>query len=76
MIATHIGVEVKKLRKSKGLTQQELAKNICHQSEISRIEAGNVYPSMYILYGISGKLDVSMSYFYELLDSARSREKV
>ncbi|GGE55833.1 transcriptional regulator with XRE-family HTH domain [Priestia taiwanensis] len=72
MIEMSIGDEVKKLRKSKGLTQKQLAENICHQSEISRIEAGSVHPSMYILHGISNKLDVSIVYFYKTLEDSNN----
>ena len=51
----------------RGLTQKQLSDNICHQSEVSRIESGAVYPSMDILQGIAAKLQVPIIHFYEVL---------
>ncbi len=51
----------------RGLTQKQLSENICHQSEVSRIESGAVYPSMDILQGIAAKLQVPIIHFYEVL---------
>jgi HTH-type transcriptional regulator, pleiotropic regulator of extracellular virulence genes len=71
-----LGDEVKKLRKLRGLTQKQLAENICHQSEISRIEAGSVYPSVYILHGISEKLEVPLAYFYKPATTSKIKQLV
>lgn len=62
-----IGSEIKKIRKIKKLTQVQLSNGICNQSEISRIEAGDFFPSIDILYLISSKLQVPISYFFEIL---------
>lgn len=62
-----IGSEIKKLRKRKKFTQAQLAFGICNQSEISRIESGDCYPSIDILHMISIKLQVSISFFFEIL---------
>lgn len=67
MHAQKLGAEIKKIRRMRGLTQKDLADNICHQSEISRIESGVVYPSMDILQGIAAKLQVPIIHFYEVL---------
>ncbi|MED3146605.1 helix-turn-helix transcriptional regulator, partial [Bacillus thuringiensis] len=53
MQAEKLGSEIKKIRVLRGLTQKQLSENICHQSEVSRIESGAVYPSMDILQGIA-----------------------
>lgn len=67
MNAEKLGNEIKKIRVMRGLTQKQLSDNICHQSEVSRIEAGAVYPSMDILQGIAAKLQVPITHFYEVL---------
>ncbi|KFN02791.1 XRE family transcriptional regulator [Bacillus clarus] len=67
MHAEKLGSEIKKIRMMRGLTQKQLSDNICHQSEVSRIESGAVYPSMDILQGIAAKLQVPIIHFYEVL---------
>ncbi|WP_459502027.1 helix-turn-helix domain-containing protein [Bacillus sp. C1] len=67
MHAEKLGAEIKKIRTLRGLTQKKLSDNICHQSEVSRIESGAVYPSMDILQGIAAKLRVPIIHFYEVL---------
>jgi DNA-binding XRE family transcriptional regulator len=62
-----LGKEIKRWRKKRGMTQNELSKNICHQSEISRIEHGEVYPSIDLLQLFSSKLKVPVSYFLKVL---------
>lgn len=67
MHAEKLGSEIKKIRVMRGLTQKQLSDNVCHQSEVSRIESGAVYPSMDILQGIAAKLQVPIIHFYEVL---------
>lgn len=62
-----LGLEIKKWRKHRKLTQIELAKNICHQSEISRIESGEFFPGIDVLLLISNKLQVPIDYFLKVL---------
>ncbi|WP_381531555.1 helix-turn-helix domain-containing protein [Sporolactobacillus shoreicorticis] len=62
-----LGKEIKRWRKKRGMTQNELSKDICHQSEISRIEHGEVYPSIDLLQLFSSKLKVPVSYFFKVL---------
>jgi len=62
-----LGKEINKWRKHRNLTQINLADGICHQSEISRIEKGEVFPSIDILHLIASKLKIPVSYFYEVL---------
>ncbi len=44
------------------LSQSELAKGICKQGQISRIEKGKYNPGSDILYKLSQKLNVPMEY--------------
>lgn len=62
-----LGKEIKRRRKIKSITQKQLAQDICNQSEISRIEAGEFFPSIDVLYLISSRLELPISYFFEVL---------
>lgn len=48
-----------------GYSQAELAKGICEQGKISRIEKGKNVPDSDLLYQLSQKLEVSLDYFYQ-----------
>lgn len=61
-----IGKKIKELRKVVGLTQGDLAEDICTQALISRMEKGDIYPSATALYQISLKLGVDVNYFFEI----------
>jgi len=61
-----IGQRIRELRKSLKLSQEELAKGICTQAQISKIEKGDVYPYANTLYLISQKLGVDVNYFFEI----------
>jgi len=63
----YLGLEISKLRADLGISQKELAKDICTQSTISRIEAGEVYPAIDTLLKIALKLQVPVEYFIEML---------
>ena len=63
----YLGLEISKLRAELGISQKELAKDICTQSTISRIEAGEVYPAIDTLLKIALKLHVPIEYFIEML---------
>jgi HTH-type transcriptional regulator, pleiotropic regulator of extracellular virulence genes len=62
-----LGKEIRKLRKLRNLTQKQLASDICNQSEISRLEKGDVFPSIDILHLVANKLKVPTFYFFEVL---------
>ncbi|HEM3231942.1 helix-turn-helix domain-containing protein [Streptococcus suis] len=47
------------------LSQAELAKGICEQGQISRIEKGKYNPGAELLYRLSLKLNVPMNYFFD-----------
>jgi HTH-type transcriptional regulator, pleiotropic regulator of extracellular virulence genes len=61
-----LGAEIKALRKKHGISQKELAKGICDQSEISRIESGNVYPRVDVLSQLALRLRVNIQHFLSL----------
>ncbi|PLT35827.1 helix-turn-helix domain-containing protein [Bacillus sp. V5-8f] len=61
-----IGQKIKELRKQIGLSQGELAKGICTQAQISKIEKGDVYPYASTLYLISQRLGVDVNYFFDI----------
>ncbi|WP_100333386.1 helix-turn-helix domain-containing protein [Bacillus alkalisoli] len=63
---TVIGKEIKNIRQELGISQSELSDGICTQSQISKIEKGEVYPLANTLYFIAEKLGVDVNYFYEL----------
>lgn len=61
-----LGERLKKVRTFRGLTQSQLAEGICTQAQISNIEkgTGKENTSSQILYLLSERLDVDMSYLY------------
>ncbi|MFD2683193.1 helix-turn-helix domain-containing protein [Bacillus seohaeanensis] len=63
---TLIAKKIKELRKNVGLSQKELAKGICTQAQISKIEKGVVFPYANTLYLISQKLGVDVNYFFDI----------
>lgn len=61
-----IGKEIKILRSALNLSQAELSEGICTQSQISKIEKGEVFPLANTLYYIAERLGVDINYFYDL----------
>lgn len=61
-----IGKEIKTLRSALNMSQSELSNGICTQSQISKIEKGEVYPLASTLYLIAERLGVDVNYFYDL----------
>jgi transcriptional regulator with XRE-family HTH domain len=75
MISTKIllGARIKELRKTKAMTQEQLAEKInVDPKHLSRIEVGRGYPSLDALENMAGVLNVEMKEFFEFqhLDSA------
>jgi transcriptional regulator with XRE-family HTH domain len=62
----NIGMAIKNCRLKYGLTQEELSKNICDQTLISRIEKGKVVPSSYILMMFSERMGIDVKYLLDL----------
>ncbi len=72
-MAFHIGTNIRKRRLELGLTQKELASDICTQAQISNIEKGALNPSCLVLFELSKRLLVDMNYFFET-DPVKSNE--
>lgn len=80
MESAEIGKKLKVLRKSRGLTQQDLADRLdCRRSTISNYEIGRRSPSIHELSKIASILGVGLDYFgidkgkdlHELVATAR-----
>jgi len=71
----NIGDKIKNLRKKKGMSQEDLCKNICSQSEISRIENNKINPSSYVLQQIAKRFGVSIDYFNYATNTTRDDYK-
>ncbi len=59
-----IGKAILELRKHFNISQRELAKDLCDQSLISRIEKNEIYPSAPLLYELAKRLGVDINYFF------------
>ncbi|PWK05217.1 helix-turn-helix domain-containing protein [Tumebacillus permanentifrigoris] len=55
-----LGTRIREMRQKKGMTQIDLAKELCTPSMISQIESDRARPSYKILFEISKKLDVTL----------------
>ncbi len=61
-----IGKRIRKIRESKGISQQDLAAACdIEKSNFSRLEAGGTNPTIYTLYKIAKALDVELSLLFE-----------
>ena len=78
MNQVRLGMEIRKWRKIRKMTQKQLADGVCNQSEISRLEKGDSYPSIDTLHAISLKLRLPLSYFFEVLihDDVENKERI
>lgn len=75
MATESIGDKIKNLRKKRKMSQEDLCKNICSQSEISRIENNIINPSSFILQEIANRFGVSIDYFNHTSNSMRDDYK-
>lgn len=62
---SRVGNKIQELRKYRGYTQKELAKDICTQAQISKIEKGTIVPYSSTMFYIAERLGASMYYFFE-----------
>ena len=63
-----LGARIKELRKSRGLSQEELAEKIgVEPQHMSRLEIGKSYPSLDRLEKIAIALDVPLKDFFEFM---------
>lgn len=70
------GIRIRELRKSRGLSQEELGEQIgIDQKHMSRIELGKSYPSLDRLIQIAAVLQVDLPTLFEFshLDDATNR---
>lgn len=58
------GKQIKQLRIEKNLTQKELAKGVCSQAELSKIENGKIMPTIDLVQRLSQKLHISMDQIF------------
>lgn len=61
-----IGYVLRNLRLNKGLTQKYIYKNLCSRKQLSRIENNTSYSSVYLLYYICQRLEVTTDYVISL----------
>ena len=64
-LMSEVGQRIKELRKSKGLTQQDLSEGVVTRSYLSQIEKGTVEPSYDTLKNLAEKLGCQVETFYE-----------
>ena len=55
-----IGYIRRRLRKEKGITQRVIYTNLCSRKQLSRIENNTSFPSVYLLYHICQRLEVTI----------------
>lgn len=63
----HLGDTIHSIRVKLNISQKELADGICSQSQISKIESGQISPYVDTLVKISKKLGISPSYFLNIV---------
>ena len=64
-MTTKIGEEVKSKRLNRGLTQSQLAEDICTQATISNLENGASVPTISILLKLAERLNIEFSNIYD-----------
>ena len=64
-MTTKIGEEIKSKRLKRGLTQSQLAENICTQATISNLENGASVPTISILLKLAERLNIEFSNIYD-----------
>ncbi len=68
-----LGLRIRELRKSKGLSQEQLSEKIGIDSKhLSRIELGKSFPYMETLEGIAKALEVEMKELFEFNHIAKT----
>jgi len=58
------GQHIKQLRVERNLTQTELARDVCSQAELSKIENGKIMPTIDIVQRLSQKLHTSTAHLF------------
>lgn len=70
----HFGELLKDIRKSKDISLEQLADNICSVRQLCRIENGENNPSLYILHNFSKKLNIDLQEYYRIYFTSGSFE--
>lgn len=68
----HFGVFLRELRESRGLTREQLAKDICTPKQIYRIEKGDFEPSLYLLNQLSIKFNMDLNEYFKTYFSVKT----
>ncbi|WP_421383250.1 helix-turn-helix domain-containing protein [Bacillus salacetis] len=68
---SQIGLVLKDLRLSIGMSQNVLCKGICSQSQLSKIESGEALPLATTLYLLSNRLGVTVNHLFDLTADGR-----
>lgn len=68
----HFGIFLRELREVRGLTREQLAKDICTPKQIYRIEKGEFEPSIYLLNQLSIKFNMDLNEYFKILFSANT----
>lgn len=66
---TTIGSTLKKFRLEMGMSQKQLAKDICTQAQISKIEKGDILPLSSTLSELTNRLGITLDYFFSVVKS-------
>lgn len=69
-----VGQIIRELRLLNNLSQEALAKNICSQAQISKLEVGYEMPYSNTLYELSKKLGVDMNFFFDVIETPQLEE--
>ncbi len=69
LMVSNIGEKIKDIREYYGISQKALCDGICSQSYISRLEKGEINVSVDILFLLSKRLGIDVSYFFNHYDS-------
>jgi transcriptional regulator with XRE-family HTH domain len=73
----HLGENIKRLRKKKGWSQADLAKEIgCHFSHIARIETGKYVPSLNTVIQIAEIFEVPIDYLVNSTEGCLEEIKI
>ncbi|MFB5663825.1 helix-turn-helix domain-containing protein [Alteribacillus sp. HJP-4] len=62
---SRVGKKIHELRRYHRMTQSDLARDICTQAQVSKIENGTIIPYSNTLFQIAERLGADMYYFFE-----------
>ncbi len=69
-----LGISIKKLRESRGLTQETLSEKLdVHISYVGQIERGLKYPSLRVLFKIADALNVKPSELFAGINAKKKK---